>query len=141
MTGRRTEFEFNLPVGYVDAAGGVHVNGVMRLATALDEIEPLSDPRVKGNEAYFGLLLLGRVVRRLGALTHVTPDVIAGLYAADFAYLQAFYAAINAVSGAGGTVSFSDSPALPGSIETRCPHCGTELVLDLAPEEGEAVSV
>lgn len=139
MTDRRAEFEFCLPIGYVDAAGGVHTRGVMRLATALDEIEPLGDSRVRGNEAYFGLLLLGRVVRRLGALTRVTPDVIAGLYAADFAYLQAFYATINAVPG-GEAASFSDAPALPGSlalpgsIETRCPQCAAELVLDLAAD-------
>ena len=87
--------EFTLPLGYTDAAGGTHRYGQMRLATALDEIEPLGDPRVKDNEAFLGLLLFSRVVVRLGEFTPVPLEVIAGLYAADFAYLQSLYVELN----------------------------------------------
>src|ERR687887_593511 len=79
-----TEFAFTLPRGYVDASGAVHREGVMRLATARDEIEPLRDAEVRRNEAYLAVLLLSRVVTRIGSVSDVTPDVIEGLYAADF---------------------------------------------------------
>ncbi|AFZ67624.1 hypothetical protein [Deinococcus peraridilitoris] len=134
----RTEYEFLLPLGYVDAYGHVHRRGVMRLATALDEIEPLGDPRVKNNEAFFGLLVLSRVVRSLGTLTPVPMDVIARLYAADFAYLQAFYTRINGQPPASVPMdnAFPTAVALPdvpaGVIESACPQCGAELLLDLA---------
>ena len=45
----QTEFAFTLPRGFVDDAGTLHREGVMRLATARDEIEPLRDARVKEN--------------------------------------------------------------------------------------------
>ena len=70
----KTEFEFALPKGFVDADGTVHRDGVMRLATARDEIEPLRDPGVRQNDAYLAVLLLSRVVTRLGTITTVTPD-------------------------------------------------------------------
>lgn len=140
MTALITQYEFALPLGYTDAAGFVHGRGVMRLATALDEVEPLGDPRVKDNEAFFGILLLSRVTLQLGDFAPVPPEVIAGLYAADFAYLQAFYAAVNA-PGSGApmlaphpVLGASPSPSLPSSIETTCPQCGAELILDLEPE-------
>ncbi|HSG16827.1 MAG TPA: hypothetical protein VLE70_10975, partial [Anaerolineae bacterium] len=90
------DFEFELPQGYVDSDGGVHRHGVMRLATALDEIEPLSDPRVEANEAYLVILLLSRVITRLGELPAVTPQVVEKIYAADLAYLQDVYQRLNA---------------------------------------------
>ncbi|WP_420595529.1 hypothetical protein [Deinococcus sp.] len=139
--------EFTLPLGYLDASGRVHRHGLMRLATAYDEIEPLGDARVKENEAFFGLLLLSRVVTQLGDFSPVLPEVIAGLYAADFAYLQAFYSEFNALSAArpfgfpdpGQLMpqawmrpDAADAPALPSSVETTCPQCGAELILDLA---------
>ena len=97
----QTEFEFTLPLGYVDADGSVHKDGIMRLATAADEILPLRDPRVQNNPAYLVVILLSRVITRLGSLSQVTPQVIEGLFAADLAYLQDRYNAINRVNGTG----------------------------------------
>lgn len=97
----QTEFEFTLPMGYVDADGNVHKDGVMRLATAADEILPLRDPRVQNNPAYLVVILLSRVITRLGTLSQVTPQVIEGLFAADLAYLQDRYNIINRVNGTG----------------------------------------
>ena len=71
----QTEFAFTLPQGYVDAAGAVHRDGIMRLATARDEIEPLRDAEVRRNEAYLAVLLLSRVIVRLGDVSDVTPSV------------------------------------------------------------------
>ena len=91
----KTEYEFTLPKGYVDGDGTLHRNGLMRLATARDEIEPLRDPRVADNEAYLTVILLSRVVTQLGSVSQVTPKTIEGLFAADLAYLQDLYGAIN----------------------------------------------
>lgn len=91
----QTEFEFTLPRGYVDGDGNVHRDGTMRLATALDEVTPMRDQRVKSNEAYLTIILLSRVVTRLGTLRSITPNVIGGLFSADFNYLQDFYRRIN----------------------------------------------
>jgi hypothetical protein len=91
----QTEHDFTLPLGYLDAEGTLHRDGVMRLATAADEILPLKDPRVQKNPAYLAVILLSRVVTRLGAVDPVTPNVIEGLFAADLAYLQALYNEIN----------------------------------------------
>ena len=62
MAELQTEFEFTLPLGYVDTEGALHKTGTMRLANAMDEILPLRDPRVRGNQAYLVLLLLSRVI-------------------------------------------------------------------------------
>ena len=91
----QTEFEFTLPKGYVDRAGSLHRSGVMRLANAKDEILPLQDPRVLRNEAYLILILLSRVITRLGDVDDVNPGVMEGLFVSDLAYLQEFYNAIN----------------------------------------------
>jgi len=91
----QTEYEFTLPMGYVDADGDMHREGVMRLATAADEILPLKDPRVQKNQAYLIVILLARVITRLGGLESITPKTIEGLYAADLAYLQDLYNEIN----------------------------------------------
>ena len=90
-----TEFPFVLPRGYVDEDGTVHRDGVMRLATARDEIAPLRDPRVRDNEAYLTVLLLSRVVTRLGDLDQVTPGVVEGMFATDLSFLQDHYRRIN----------------------------------------------
>jgi len=90
-----TEFEFVLPKGYRDGAGVVYRDGTMRLATAADEILPLKDPRVQSNSAYLVVILLSRVITRLGDLEAVNPKVIEGLFAVDLAYLQEFYNRIN----------------------------------------------
>ena len=117
----QTEFEFTLPRGYVDAHGGLHQHGAMRLATALDEIEPLSDPRVRANEGYLSILLLSRVITRLGDLGQPTPDVVERLFATDFAYLQDMYVRLNETDAS--------------VIETQCPACGSRFALDLSEEQ------
>lgn len=91
----QTEFEFNLPKGYLDADGNLHRIGVMRLAKAVDEIIPLRDPRVKSNPAYATVIILSRVITKLGALEEVNPVVVEGLFACDLNYLHQFYLEIN----------------------------------------------
>jgi hypothetical protein len=117
----RTEFAFTLPRGYVDDQGGVHREGVMRLATARDEIEPLRDADVRKNEAYLAVLLLARVVTRIGDVTDVTPDVVEALYAADFDHLQRLYERLNTDGEAVGAVT--------------CPHCSQAFEVDLTDIE------
>lgn len=92
-----TEVEFTLPLGYRDGDGNLHRNGVMRLATAGDEILPLKDHRVQANPAYLIVIVLSRVVVRLGNLDMINTKVIEDLYSADFAYLQTLYNRINQV--------------------------------------------
>lgn len=93
--GFQTEIEFELPRGYVDSSGMLHRRGVMRLATAGDEILPLRDPRVQQSEAYLTVIVLSRVIVRLGSLSDVHTGVIEGLFAADLAYLQRLYERFN----------------------------------------------
>lgn len=93
--GFRTEVEFELPKGYVDDTDTLHRRGVMRLATAADEILPLRDPRVQQNEAYLAVIVLARVIVRLGQLPEVHTGVIEGLFASDLAYLQRLYEELN----------------------------------------------
>lgn len=93
--GFRTEVEFELPKGYVDEAGTLHRRGVMRLATAADEILPLRDPRVQQNEAYLAVIVLARVILRLGNLPEIHTGIIEGLFASDLAYLQRLYDELN----------------------------------------------
>lgn len=113
----QTEFPFTLPMGYVDGDGTLHREGTMRLATAFDEIAPLKDPRVQGNAAYLLVILMARVITRLGTLEHVNPKTIESLYAADLAYLQALYARINDHGH--------------DRVRTRCPHCEQEFDVEL----------
>src|SRR5512143_2926317 len=94
--GFQTEVEFALPKGYLDEHGVLHRRGVMRLATAADEILPLRDPRVQQNEAYLAVIVLARVITRLGSLASIHTGVIEGLYASDLAYLQRLYERLNA---------------------------------------------
>ena len=117
----RTEFAFTLPRGYVDPAGAVHREGLMRLATARDEIEPLRDPEVRRNDAYLSVLLLSRVVTRLGEVGEVTPDVIEGLFAADFDHLQRLYERLNTDGESVGSVT--------------CPACSHDFEVDLTDIE------
>ncbi len=92
----KTRYEFTLPRGYVDRDGGLHRDGVMRLATARDELEPLRDPTISGpDDPRLTIVVLARVVETLGSLDLVTPHEIEGLFAADLAYLQDFYGVIN----------------------------------------------
>jgi len=91
----QTEFHFTLPHGYVDPQGNLHKEGVMRLATAFDEIAPMKDPRVQGNPAYLVIILLSRVITRLGDVDQINPRVIESLFAGDFAFLQDLYRRVN----------------------------------------------
>ena len=118
----QTEFPFALPCGYVDADGTLHREGVMRMATAYDEIAPLKDPRVQSNPGYLVLILLTRVVTRLGTLEHINPKVIEGLYAADLAYLQDLYRRINEQGHA--------------RLLVACPHCQGEFEVEAVPAGG-----
>ena len=115
----QTEFEFALPRGYVDREGNVHKQGTMRLATAMDEIAPLRDPRVTANQPYLAVVLLARVITRLGSLPDVSTSIIEKLFSADFSYLQDFYHNINE----NGTAK----------ISTSCPECNHNFEVDLSP--------
>ena len=113
----QTEYEFTLPKGYVDSEGNLHREGTMRLATAFDEIVPLKDPRVQSNAAYLIIILLSRVINRLGSLEVINPKVIEGLFASDLAYLQDMY---NRINGNGTR-----------SLQIVCPHCEQEFMVEL----------
>ncbi len=113
----KTEHEFTLPMGYLDPEGTLHREGTMRLATAGDEILPLKDPRVQKNQAYLAIILLSRVVTRLGGVEPVTPNVVEGLFAADLEFLQQLYNEINRMDG--------------GSAVT-CPQCQHSFTLEHA---------
>jgi len=115
----QTEFPFVLPRGYVDDEGISHRDGVMRLATAYDEIAPMKDPRVQNNPAYLAIILLSRVIIRLGNVEHINPKVIENLFAADMAYLQDFYRRINEQ---GHT-----------RLQVTCPHCSKDFEVETAP--------
>jgi hypothetical protein len=114
----QTEIEFRLPYGFVDDRGDLHRNGTMRRATALDEVEPLRDPRVRANDGYLSILLLSRVITRLGTLTDIGPGVVERLFATDFIYLQNLYMRMNG--------------AAPDLVETQCPACGARFMIDAA---------
>src|SRR5262249_26384580 len=118
----QTEFPFRLPMGYVDAEGTLHRDGTMRLATAFDEIGPLKDPRVHSNPAYLLVILLSRVITRLGNLEHMNPKVIEGLFAADLAYLEDLYRRINQKANS--------------LVRARCPRCEHQCDLEVGPMGG-----
>ena len=123
QSGLQTEFPFVLPKGYVDREGNVHREGTMRLATANDEIAPLRDPRVRQNEAYMTVIVLSRVVTRLGTLSDVNPGIIENIFSADLNYLQGLYRQINET----GDVS----------VGTVCPDCGHRYRLEGVLPAGE----
>lgn len=120
----QTEFDFALPRGYVDETGTLHKEGTMKLSTAADEILPMKDPRVQQNPAYLTVILLSRVVTRLGNLKVINPKVIEGLFAADFSYLQDLYNRINR----NGT----------SAIKTTCPKCDHNFEVNVEFGEGES---
>lgn len=113
-----TEFAFELPCGVVGGDGTVHRGGTMRMATARDEILPLRDPRVRDNEAYLTVLLLARVVTRIGDISEISPATIEQLYAPDLAYLQDLYRRINLQQHT--------------QVEVTCPACSREFEVDMA---------
>jgi hypothetical protein len=118
----QTEFPFTLPHGYLDAEGNRHREGSMRLSTAYDEIAPLKDPRVQANPGYLVIILLSRVITRLGELEHINPKVIEGLFSADLAYLQDFYQRVNQNGHS--------------RLLVVCPHCQGEFEVETASPGG-----
>jgi hypothetical protein len=118
MRGLQTEFNFTLPLGYVDESGTLHKSGTMRLATAADEIQPLRDPRVGANQAYLVIILLSRVITRLGTLGEglINPGLVERLFSADLAYLQDFYRRVNENGHA--------------RIDATCPACATRFEVE-----------
>ncbi|WP_230207918.1 hypothetical protein [Microlunatus sp. Gsoil 973] len=114
----RTEFPFLLPRGYVDASGTVHRDGVMRLATARDELVPLRDDRVRENPAYLTVVLLARVITRLGSITDVHAGIMEDLFATDLAFLQDLYRRVNTEGHTRAMVS--------------CPACEHQFAVDVA---------
>ena len=109
----QTEYEFTLPKGYVDEEGNLHKQGIMRLATAADEILPLKDPRVQKNPSYLTIIVLSRVLTKLGDLPDINPRIIEGLFSQDLSYLKQFY---NRINGEGKT-----------KLKIKCPHCGKKF--------------
>lgn len=122
----KTEFRFTLPRGYVDGDGNLHCEGVMRMATAYDEIAPMKDPRVQANPGYLVVILLSRVITRLGDLEHINPKVVENLFAADLAFLQDFYRRINE--------NGSDR------LKVTCPHCEKDFETEFHIPGGESAT-
>ncbi|WP_224245087.1 phage tail assembly protein [Hyalangium gracile] len=114
-----TEFPFTLPFGFRDETGTVHREGTMRLSTALDEIAPLKDPRVQSNPGYLVIILLARVITRLGSLEFINPKTIENLLSGDLLYLQDFYRRINESGHA--------------RLRVACPHCQGEFEVEASP--------
>lgn len=114
----QTEFPFTLPRGYVDSEGNLHREGTMRLATAYDEIAPLKDPRVQSNPGYLVIILLARVITRLGSLEQLNPKTIESLFATDLAFLQDLYRRINEQGHS--------------RLLVACPHCEGEFEVETA---------
>ena len=120
----KTEFEFTLPKGYVDKDGNTHKKGVMRLATAKDEILPLQDYRVQSNRAYLVIILLSSVITKLGELQSINTSVIEDLFSTDLAYLQDFYRRINEEGTA--------------AVKVSCPACSHDFDVDMGSDLGES---
>jgi hypothetical protein len=118
-----TSVEFTLPRGYLDATGTWHQDGEMRLATAADEILPLRDPRVEANPAYLTVILLSRVIVRLGDVNLITPATIERMFAADVSYLQDLYNELNDAS--------------PHALKVTCPNCEADFDVE-RPSSGES---
>ena len=120
--GLAPEFPFELPYGFLDGEGRRHRTGTMRLATAFDEIAPLKDPRVQSNPGYLVVILLSRVLTRLGSLEFINPKTIEGLFACDLVYLQDMYQRINRTGRQ--------------HLLVACPHCSGEFEVE-GPPPGE----
>jgi hypothetical protein len=114
----RTEFEFELPRGYLHSDGTLHRHGRMRLATARDELRPQIDIRVKENPAYLSVVLLSQVITRLGSITDIHPGLVEQMYATDIAFLQEFYRRINSEGHTRAAM--------------ECPSCGSSFEVDIA---------
>lgn len=114
----QTEYEFTLPKGYLDPDGSLHKEGVMRLATAGDEILPMKDARVQNNPAYLTIILLSRVISRLGELKIINTHVVESLFAEDLNYLQGVYRRINEQGN--------------NTVQTLCPKCEYPFDVEVA---------
>jgi len=119
----QTEFNFTLPRGYVDPEGNLHKDGVMRMATAFDEIAPMKDPRVQANPGYLAVILLSRVITQLGDLDQVNPKVIENLFSADFAFLEDMYRRVNDQGH--------------NKVSVTCPSCEAIFDVDMGVSLGE----
>lgn len=106
----QTVYEFELPRGYVDSAGGIHKRGRMRLATAGDEISATRDPRVLSNPSFLSVVVLAKVITELEGVEMVTTTLVEKLFTADMAFLQDMYQKINNVE--------------PVTVRAVCPECG-----------------
>ena len=115
----QTTFEFVMPRGYLDPGGLVHRDGVMRLATALDEIEAGRHPRVLENEAYLPVALLARVITRLGTLPAISTQVVENFFASDLAYLEDLYMRLNSAESV--------------VLGATCPLCAGQIEIEVAP--------
>ncbi|WP_457622085.1 phage tail assembly protein [Persephonella sp.] len=115
------EYPFELPKGYIDQDGNIHKKGIMRLATAKDEILPLKDPRVQNNPAYLSVIVLSRVIVELGDLEEVTTAVIEDLFIEDLNYLQELYRRIN------------NGEEL--TLKSKCQSCGQEVMVSIVPPD------
>lgn len=113
----RIEYNFTLPKGYVDEEGNIHRDGVMRFATAADEIIPMKDPHVQQNPSYLMIVLLSRVITKLGSLKTIDEKVIENLYASDLYFLQNIYKRINETNDL--------------IMNCRCPICGNEFKMPI----------
>jgi hypothetical protein len=122
----QTEFDFTLPKGFVDSNGNLLREGSMRLATAADEITPLRDPRVKANEAYLSVVVLSRVITRLGKITDINTNLVENLFTADLAYLQDFYRKINSEGDSEGK----------NQMTVTCPNCQNVFEVETAGQGG-----
>jgi len=118
----QTEYEFTLPKGYVDEEGNIHKKGIMRLATAADEILPMRDPRVQRNPAYLTTIVLSRVIAKFGDLQDVNPGIVEKLFVGDLAYLQELYQRIN---GDGNVM-----------VKVTCPKCGEQFEKEISTPGG-----
>ena len=113
------EFPFTLPHGFRDSEGNMHREGVMRMSTAYDEIAPLKDARVQSNPGYLVLILLSRVITRLGEVQHINPKLLEGLLSGDLVYLQDLYQRINETGHA--------------RLAVTCPHCKGDFEVEAQP--------
>ena len=113
----QTQYEFTLPKGYMDEEGNLHKNGIMRLATAMDEIRAMRDPRVMQNPDYAAIIILSHVIIKLGSLPLVKVETIEKLFASDLKFLQEMYENLNGLEG----------PV----VRVTCPYCGKEFTTEM----------
>lgn len=113
-----TEFNFILPRGLLDTEGNLHRHGVMRLATAKDEIMVQKNRAAQDNSSYAVIVMLSRVITKLGTLTEITPELLENLFSKDLAYLREFYNRINQQGDA--------------YIPVQCPQCQSQFQVELA---------